>query len=130
MKPLQKTFLFLIALIAFVTLGWKNYDTIKNDTIIVLVKYKTQPGKSEEAVGHMTRLLEQVKKEPHFIGIKLHVDPKDATNILLYEEWDNADYYNNEHMKTPHLQKFIGEARNFLAGPPEISLWKIATEFR
>lgn len=32
-------------------------------------------------------------------------------------------------MKTPHLQQFITNARNFLAGPPEISLWQIEKEF-
>lgn len=130
MKLLQKTLPLLVLLIAFAALSWNDDKVVTNDRFIVLVKYKTQAGKSEETISQMTQLIEEVKKEPHFMSIKLHIDPKDATNILLYEEWHNADYYNNEHMKTPHLQKFMREARNFLAGPPEISQWKVAKEFR
>jgi len=49
----------------------------------------------------------------------------DNSNILLYEIWANEDYYKGEHMKTPHLQQFMTDARSFLAGPPEITYWKI-----
>lgn len=129
MKTIKKTLPFLVLFTAFLCLSWKTESTIASKSTIVLVKYKTQPNKSEEAINHLTTLIEQVKKEPHFVSIKLHIDPKDSTNILLYEEWRDASYYGNEHMKTPHLQQFIANARNFLAGPPEISIWQIEKEF-
>jgi hypothetical protein len=28
-------------------------------------------------------------------------------------------------MNTPHLKKFMNDARNFLAGQPDISFWKL-----
>lgn len=105
-----------------------NPDEAKN--IIVLVKYKAQPDKDQEAVSELTGLIEKVKQEPNFISIKLHVDPKDQTNILLYEKWSDESYYNGDHMKTKHLQEFIGNSRNFLAGPPEISFWKVERDFK
>ncbi|MGM5471240.1 putative quinol monooxygenase [Flavobacteriaceae bacterium LMO-SS05] len=105
-------------------------DISDTDHIIVLVTYKTQPTKELEAVLELTKLIEKVKKEPHFINIKLHIDPKDGSNILLYEEWDDESYYNTDHMKTTHLQKFITDSRNFLSGPPEISFWKIESDFK
>ena len=107
----------------------ENVSKSVNNNLIVLVKYKSQPSKSKEAVEGLTKLIETVKTEPNFVNITIHVDPKDDSNILLYEEWSNESYYNGAHMKTEHLQKFMEDSRAFLAGPPEISQWKIEKVF-
>ena len=96
-----------------------------NKNLIVLVKYKTQPGKDSLAISSLKSLVDKVKKEPNYVNIIIHVDPVDKSNILLYEQWANEDYYKGEHMKTPHLQQFMNDARLFLGGPPEITYWKI-----
>lgn len=57
------------------------------------------------------------------------VDPADKTNILLCEEWSDEECYKGDHINTPHLKKFIGDARNFLAGPPDISFWKLNNNY-
>ena len=101
----------------------------ETDNLIVLVKYKTQPGKSAEAVAGMTSLIEAVRGEPHFVKITMLVDPLDDSNILLHEEWSDAAYYYGDHMNTSHLQAFMNESRAYLAGPPEISQWKIERKF-
>ncbi|MFN3754065.1 putative quinol monooxygenase [Flavobacterium sp.] len=129
MKALKKTLPFIVLLAILLCLSWQSESTLTSKNTIVLVKYKTQPDKSVEAINNLTILIEEVKKEPHFVSIKLHVDPKDPTNILLYEEWLDASYYEYAHMKTPHIQQFIANAKNFLAGPPEISLWQLEKEF-
>ena len=96
-----------------------------NQNLIVLVKYKTQPSKSKEAIAGLTKLIDEVKKELGYVKITIHIDTKDDSNILLYEEWSDETYYNGDHMKTMHLQSFMEDSRAFLAGPPEISQWKI-----
>ncbi|WP_299397498.1 antibiotic biosynthesis monooxygenase [uncultured Gelidibacter sp.] len=108
----------------------KPTDTRNDDHIVVLVSYTSQPNKETETFNELTKLVEHVKNEPHFVSIKLHVDPKDKLNILLYEEWDDETYYTTEHMQTSHLQKFIADSRNFLNGPPEVSFWKLEKEFK
>lgn len=134
MKNRNRLFVISILMItALIFVGWsmKNKSIIENPKeIIVLVKYKTQPTKENETVLALTKLIENVKKEPHFVNIKLHIDPKDRTNVLLYEKWNDEIYYNTKHMETNHLQKFIGDSKNFLAGPPEISFWKVEKEFK
>ncbi|MBF6640110.1 antibiotic biosynthesis monooxygenase [Flavobacterium sp. J49] len=134
MKTKKRLFVKSIVILTaffFVSWGLKSKPEIDHSkNIVVLVKYKTQPSKADETVLALTNLIENVKKEPHFVNIKLHVDPKDSTNILLYEEWDDELYYNSKHMQTSHLQKFIGDSRNFLTGPPEISFWKVEKEFK
>jgi quinol monooxygenase YgiN len=100
-----------------------------SQNLIVLVKYKTQPSKGKEAIAGLTKLIEAVKKEPNFVNITMHTDPKDDSNILLYEQWSDETYYNGDHMTTTHLQSFMEDSRAYLAGPPEISQWKIEKEF-
>lgn len=63
----------------------------------MLVKYKSQPEKEAEALSALNTLLQQVKKEPNFVNIKVLVDPADKTNILLYEEWSDESYYKGDH---------------------------------
>ena len=89
------------------------------------MKYKAQYGKHDEALASLNSLILEVKKEPNFVNIKMFVDPSDQTNILLYEQWADEAYYNGDHMNTPHLQKFMNDALEFLAGPPDISSWKL-----
>ena len=101
----------------------------ENNNLTVLVKYKSQPEKQAEVLTALNALILEVKKEPHFVNIKMFVDPADKTNILLYEEWSDEVYYKGDHMSTTHLQKFIGDSRNFLAGPPEISFWKLNSNY-
>ncbi len=101
----------------------------ENNNLTVLVKYKSQPEKQAEVLAALNALILEVKKEPHFVNIKMFVDHEDKTNILLYEEWSDEVYYKGDHMNTTHLQKFIGDSRNFLAGPPEISFWKLNSNY-
>jgi len=108
----------------------KPNDTATENHIVVLVSYTSQLNKEAETFKELSRLIKHVKNEPHFISIKLHVDPKDKSNILLYEEWDDETYYTTEHMQTNHLQNFIADSRNFLNGPPEISFWKLEKKFK
>ena len=125
---------FLIMVSTSLLIGWNANNTATHDPtpndIIVTVKYKAQPDKGAHAITALSQLIEKVRQEPHFISIKLHVDPNDETNILLYEEWDDASYYKSDHMNTAHLQDFIANSRNFLAGPPELSFWKTERIFK
>jgi len=96
---------------------------------IILLKFKTQPNKGSQALDELNKLLEEVKKEPNFVSIKLHVDPNDDTNILLYEEWKDLGYYTGPHMETDHLTAFMRNSVNFLAGEPEITFWEVKETF-
>lgn len=131
----KKTVLKVLLLFIFsiVSCNEKNepmtVENIQKD-LIVLVEYNIQPTKSNDAIAGLTELIENVTKEPHFVSIKLHTDLEDNSKILLYEVWSDEIYYNTAHMQTEHLQKFIEDSKAFLAGPPNISQWKIKKEFK
>ncbi|QIG88462.1 antibiotic biosynthesis monooxygenase [Chryseobacterium sp. POL2] len=98
-----KSVLMLSALF-FLSCSSSDKNEIEHSkNIVVLVKYKTQPSKEKETLSALSDLIESVKKEPHFVKIKLHIDSKDKSNILLYEEWNDAAYYNSKHLQTSHL---------------------------
>lgn len=131
-KIVLKTILSLLAF-TIVTFSYAQDNSESNkeetSTLTVIVKYKSQPEKPGEALSALTSLIQEVKKEPNFVNIKVLVDPADKTNILLYEEWSDESYYKGDHMSTPHLQKFMKEARIFLAGPPDITFWKLDNSY-
>jgi quinol monooxygenase YgiN len=37
----------------------------------------------------------------------------------------DKDYYKGDHLNTPHLKKFMNDARNLFAGPPDIPVWEL-----
>ena|SRR5690606_19576968 len=120
----MKKFLTIQALILTMIFVACQNKSDNPENLVVIVKYKAQPNKIIDAVDRIKLLIEDVKKEEHFVEIKLHIDPKDNSNILLYEVWEDESYYKNQHMKTDHLEKFIVDSQAFLMGPPEISFWK------
>ena len=130
---LTLTTILLAAVTAFLFTGCEKEKTVPVDdgknNLFVLVKYKAQPGKHEETLSALNALILEVKKEPNFVNIKMFVDPADPTNILLYEQWTDEAYYNGEHMNTAHLQKFMVDSREFLAGPPDISSWRLNGDY-
>lgn len=105
-------------------------STNSEDNLLVIVKYKTQPNKNIDAIVALKALVVQAEKEDHFVELKIYVDPDDNSKILVQEEWENAEYYKNEHMKTEHYQKFMTDSPNFLAGTPEISYWNLNSVYR
>ena len=80
-------------------------------------------------IAGLNTLIEKVLEEPYFVSIRMEIDPKDRYNILLIEEWKDAEYYNGKHRNTPQLMEFIRNSREFLAGPPEISQWETIKVF-
>ena len=132
LKSRLKTFIYFVLLSTLIFSCKEQNVLIENsdyNNLYVMVKYKSQPEKQNEALLALSSLILEVKKEPNFVNIKVLVDPEDKTNIMLFEEWSDEAYYKGEHMKTPHLQQFIGDSRNFLAGPPDISFWKLNSNY-
>lgn len=116
--------LILLLLIVVLGTGFTSCNQEEGENIIVLVKYKTLPNKNIDALASMERFIEEAEKEDHFVQIKLHVDKEDNSNILLYEVWNDEQYYKGSHTQTEHMKRFKAESEEFLTGSPEVSYWK------
>lgn len=119
-------FLSLLICATLISCGSTNSE----DNLLVIVKYKTQPNKNIDAIVALKALVEQAEKEDHFVELKIYVDPDDNSIILVQEEWEDASYYKNDHMKTAHYQKFMTDSPAFLVGTPEISYWNLNSAYR
>jgi quinol monooxygenase YgiN len=92
--------------------------------ITVVVRYHARPEHAAQAARELTALVTAVVDEHACLGIELLQDPDDPTRFLLYERWTGRETYLGDHMRTPHLGAFVERAREFLAAPPEITLWQ------
>ena len=97
--------------------------------VTALIHYRAQPEKADIALAELASLIATViSRESECLGIRLYRDPADAERLLLYERWSDGEYYTGPHMETPHLQSFIARSGEFLAGPPDITLWQLQRE--
>ncbi len=123
----MKTFTGICLILTILLTGCKKTDP--RDDVYVLITYRAQPNKSVDAVNALRRLIEDVRKEDHFVSIDLHVNQANNANIMLFERWDDEGYYQNQHMETDHMKEFIVGSQAFLQGPPSISYWKLHEKF-
>ena len=102
---------------------------MRSAPVTVLVAYHALPGQVERALAEIEALVATVvTMEPDCLGIRLLQDSADPERLLLVERWSSREAYLGPHRETPHLQAFIASAAAFLAGPPEIQIWRERTE--
>ncbi len=91
----------------------------------VLIRYIAQAGKTEVAKRELGALVKVVlAEEPACRGIWIHENTSAPEQLLLVEHWTDEAAYTGPHMQTPHIQAFMARAREFIAGPPEITFWR------
>ena len=92
LKSKLKIFIYFVLLSTLIFSCKEQNVLIENsdyNNLYVMVKYKSQPEKQNEALSALIALILEVKKEPNFVNIKVLVDPEDKTNIMLFEEWSD-----------------------------------------
>jgi quinol monooxygenase YgiN len=98
---------------------------VSSGEVKVVVRYRVQPGKLEQAKREVRALIALVLPEEGCRGITLLEGVTDSNELLLDELWSDAETYLGPHSETPYLQIFKARAGEFLAGPPEITLWRV-----
>ena len=103
---------------------------MSKEPIVVLIKYLAQPGKEQIAVQALSALVATVKSnEPECQDITiLQAADTPGTNLLV-EHWSDHATFVGPHMQQPHIQAFMQQGSEFLAGPPDISFWQPVSGF-
>jgi quinol monooxygenase YgiN len=102
---------------------------MSKDSVMVLIHYRTQPGREEVGVRELASLIATVTaEESACAGITMFQDVDDPARILLYERWTSRAAYTGPHMQTAHIQAFIKKAPSFMEGPPGITFWQLTHE--
>jgi len=95
---------------------------------VVIVSYLALPGQLDAAKQAISELVSSVlSKESDCVGITVLQDSKDPARFMLIERWPSQEIFLGPHMQQPHIQSFIQAANAFLAGPPDISFWHVAS---
>ena len=93
--------------------------------VTVMIRYLAQAGKATVARRELDALVQVVvAEEPACKGIWIHENTSAPEQLLLIERWTDEASYTGPHMQTPHIQTFMARAREFIAGPPEITFWR------
>ena len=93
--------------------------------VTVMIRYIAQAGKAETARRELEALVKTVvAEEAACRGIWFHQNTSAPEQLLLIERWTDEAAYTGPHMQTPHIQDFMRRARDFIAGPPEITFWR------
>ena len=86
--------------------------------VAMIVKLNAQPGKREEAVTVLEKLVAATADEPGTLSYVLHTDNVDPAAIWFYELYQDDEAL-KVHSASPTMGEVFGPLGPLLDGPPE-----------
>src|ERR1700722_13960058 len=84
--------------------------------ITLIASFKARPGKETELRKVLLGLIPPTRKEEDCINYDLHVDTKDPSKLLFYENW-TSEAHLNKHGETPHIQALLARIDELCVEP-------------
>jgi autoinducer 2-degrading protein len=91
-------------------------------SFVLQVQIKVKPENVESFLKKVQENALAARKEPGCRHFDVLVDPKDRTQMMLYEIYDDEKAF-EAHQQTPHFKKYLAEAVPLLASR-ERHVWK------
>ena len=91
--------------------------TTKPLTLVATVKAK--PGKESQLRDVLQSLLAPTRREDGCLYYDLHRTHDNPAQFVFLESWISRAHL-DAHLKTPHLQAFLGQANDLLAEPVQL----------
>jgi quinol monooxygenase YgiN len=92
-------------------------------TVHVVARIVAQRGKEKDLESVLRELVAPTRKEKGCVSYRLLVNPKDAADFTLVEEWA-SDAAIDQHVGTPHLQAALAKAGPLLGAAPDIRRYR------
>ena len=83
--------------------------------------------KMESFINYTKELIEKSRAEEGNISYTLYQNPTDPVKFIFFEEWMNQEAI-ELHFATAHFQDFEQVLANYVAEPPVITIYDIASE--
>jgi autoinducer 2-degrading protein len=83
-------------------------------SFVLVVNIKIKPENVERWMKMALENAREARKEPGCRQFEVLVDPKDKTQVLLFEIYDDDKAF-EAHQATPHFKKYLAEAVPLLA---------------
>ncbi|MBI5397090.1 MAG: antibiotic biosynthesis monooxygenase [Verrucomicrobia bacterium] len=94
---------------------------MKPKPLTVVATIKAKSGKEAELRKVLQSLLAPTRKEAGCLNYDLHASLDDPRLFIFHENWTSKAHL-DVHLKSPHIQAFIGKAPELLAEPVQIML--------
>lgn len=92
--------------------------------LTVLARIRAKTGREEEVLEEILSLIAPTRAEEGCINYDLHRAQDDQALFCLHENWRSRQDL-DDHLATPYLRAFLGNAPDLLAEPVDISFWKM-----
>jgi len=89
--------------------------------VTVVVRIKAKAGMEARVRQELLNLLAPTRAERGCINFDMHQAPNDASLFLFHENWVSEEDL-KRHFETPHITRWIQEAKGLVAEPMELSL--------
>lgn len=97
--------------------------------LVVAGTVKVKPETRAEAVQAALKMAKASQAEAGCRSYDFYSDIEDPNTILIFERWESEAAL-LAHFQTPHMAEFNGAIPRFLAAPPSIIRYEIASEMK
>jgi quinol monooxygenase YgiN len=94
-----------------------------NNQVTVVVRIKAKAGIEARVRQELLNLLAPTRGERGCINFDMQQAPNDASLFLFHENWVSEEDL-KRHFETPHITRWIQEAKALLAEPMERTRWR------
>jgi len=91
--------------------------------VTVVVRMKAKTGMEVRVRQELLNLLKPTRAERGCINFDMHQAPNDPALFLFHENWVSEEDL-KRHFETPHIKRWIEEAKALLAEPMELRRWR------
>lgn len=91
----------------------------------LLAKIVAKPGKEEDLLAELRRMIAPTRNEPGCLKYVLHKSSANASEFWFVEEWTSRDAL-DKHTQTPHYRELKQRTPDFIASSELILLDPIA----
>ena len=93
------------------------------NSLTVIAIMQAKPGREAALRAELLALIPITRQEPGCLNYDLHVAVDQPGRFVFHENWTSKQHL-DDHLARPHLTAFIAKAGEFLAEPPQITLWE------
>ncbi len=88
--------------------------------LLVFATITARPGAESDLKSGLLELVTQVRTEPACQLYELYQSTEQPERFIMHERWDNEAGL-QAHNQMPHMQAFGAKAKDWLAGPVELT---------
>lgn len=95
--------------------------------LTVVAKVRAKPGREEEVLSELNKLVTETRSEPGCLNYDLHRSQTEPAVFMFYENWTDRDAL-DAHAASPHMKAWGAKQPDMLAHGVEVNLFDMVSE--